>query len=448
MSGPKVYEFPDAALGNTAYLIDTGGGSAISVDPRRDAQEHLALAERLGLRIVGVLETHLHADFISGAREVADGTDADIFAAAAAKVQTPHVPVEPETTVTIGSAEVDVISTPGHTPEHVAYLVRTEHGEALFSGGAMIVGGVARTDLSGEDQTEQLARAQFASVRRLFALPGATPLYPTHGAGSFCSSGATRGPAGTLDDRRADDLLAIDDEDAFVTRLLASFGSYPRYFAHLAARNRDGMPLLRELDPVTELSPERARAAIDAGAHLIDGRDITAWAASHPAGAISNRVRSDFASWLGWIVPFGEPMVFVLEPDQVEEAARLAHRIGYDEIAGWTTHDAWVAAGLPVASSRIVAPAEAAGRAAGGGILLDVRQRSEVEASRIPGSIHIELGDLLAGASVESPDVVTYCGHGERSATAASVLLARGQRAVSMGGGIEAWKQTGHPVET
>lgn len=441
----RVVAIRDDALGNTSYLVDVGRGSAIAIDARRDVDDHLQIAAAEGLTIVAALETHLHADFVSGAREI-DG--AEVVAPAGAALSFQHRPVEPGERFTIGDASVEVIATPGHTPEHVAYLVDVGGDELLFSGGSLIAGGAARTDLSGVERTDQLARAQFQSLRILAALPGDTPLFPTHGGGSFCSTGASHAPATTIEHERATNhLLAIEDEQTFVDELLASFGSYPRYFSYLREVNQKGAPLLRSFGRLDGLDALEARRAVESGTWLIDGRDADVWAAAHAQGSISIAVRPSFASWLGWVVPFGEPVVLMAEPDQVDEAVRLARRIGYDSLRGWVRFTSWRDAGLPVSSVGLVGASEAEELAKEGAVMLDVRQDAEFASGRIPGAQHIELGTLVAGAHLDARRIVTYCGHGERSATAASVLAARGAQVANLQGGLHAWRNDGCPIE-
>lgn len=446
MASGTVHAIADEALGNTSYLIETGDGAAIAVDPRRDAGKLIALASNARLRIAAVLETHLHADFVSGSLEIAHATGAAVHAAAEAGLAFPHVPVSPGERITIGGAAVEVLATPGHTPEHIAFLVTMEGTSAVFSGGSLIVGGAARTDLSGHNRTEQLARAQHDSLRRLAALPDDTGLYPTHGAGSFCSTGPGRSATSTIGAERATNpLLQAGDEDAFVEQLLASFGSYPRYFTHLREVNRTGPPLLASLPGVPRLEAAAAQAAVERGAWLIDGRAVQDWARAHPAGAVSVAVRPSFASWLGWVVPFGAPVVLMLDPEQLPDALRLARRIGYDRVEGWLRFETWRAAGLPVSSTEQLAVEQVADRAAAGALLLDVRQEHEFATAHLPGAVHLELGDVIAGKSPEAAEVIAYCGHGERSATAASLLRRRDLRVATVQGGTSAWRGAGYP---
>jgi hydroxyacylglutathione hydrolase len=446
---PIVHSIADDALGNTSYLVALDERTAIVVDPRRDIDDHIALAGQLGLRVAAVFETHLHADFVSGAREIARATDAEIYAAAGARLEFTHTPFQPRSRIQLGEALVEVIATPGHTPEHVSYLLTMNVSAILFSGGSLIVGGAARTDLTGPDRTRELARAQFQSVQRLAVLPGDTVLYPTHGAGSFCSTGAARSAASTIAaERDSNPLLAIGDEDEFVRQLVNGFGTYPRYFSRLRELNRRGAPLLRELSPIRELEAADACRAVEDGAWLIDGRDVEMWARAHPTGAVSIELRDAFASWLGWVVPFGEAVVLVLEPEQIAEASRLAHRIGYDRIDGWFGLGSWLDAGFPISSLEFVDPQGAVERQSNGATFLDVRQDSEFVAGHIPGATHLQLGDIIGGKTPDAAEVITYCGHGERSATAASLLARRGVAVANLAEGISAWRRGGYPFGT
>ena len=445
----RVHPLHDDALANTSYLVDVGDGQAIAIDPPRDVDAHVALAARLGLSLVATFDTHVHADYISGATElIALGVDA--FVPRGASPTWEHRPVEDDQRITIGEAVFRAIATPGHTPEHTAYLLEVDgQPHAVFSGGSLILGGAARTDLLGDDRTEELARAQFHSLRRLAALPFDTALHPTHGAGSFCLAAATTNANPTIGSERATNpLLALSDEDDFVRALRAGFGSFPTYYRHLQALNESGPPPLAALGAPPLLSPQEAATQVARGAWLIDARPVHEWATAHPKGAVSNELRPAFASWLGWIVPFGASIVLLVDEQERDEATRLAHRIGYDDLAfldGGIA--AWRGAGLPLASIDEVAPSEALDRQREGATLLDVRQDAELPTLRIPGAAHLELGDIIAGATPSTTDVITFCGHGERSASAASLLERRGIRVENLAGGTAAWVEAGLPVE-
>lgn len=445
----RVLSLHDDALANTSYLVEVGDGQAIAIDPPRDIDAHLTLAKQLGVEIVASFDTHVHADYVGGALELA-AHGADAVVPSGASPQWPHRSVTDDERITVGEVTIHALATPGHTPEHLAYVVeRNGAPVAVFSGGSLILGGAARTDLLGTDHTQELAHAQFRSLRRLAALPDETALFPTHGAGSFCLAAAIEVTDATIGSERANNpLLAIDDEDKFVDALVAGFGTYPTYYQHLQAVNEAGAPLVNTLPAPEPLPPEVVADRVHDGAWLIDARPIHDWAVAHPVGAISNELRPAFASWLGWIVPFGAPTILIIGDDDLDEAVNLARRIGYDDVAFLAGGiDGLRSAGLPIASVEELDAAQAHARLAAGAVLLDVRQDSEVDSLRIPGAEHVELGALIAGATPSGSDVVAFCGHGERSATAISVLEQRGVRAANLVGGTEAWIDAGLPVE-
>jgi hydroxyacylglutathione hydrolase len=444
-----VHALADEALGNTSYIVDMGSGLAASVDPRRDIEDHLALADRLGLRIVAGLETHLHADFVSGSRELAERTGADVYAARDAFLEYGHHGLGDGDELPLGDVLVQAWGTPGHTPEHLSYLVLVDgRPTAVFSGGSLIRGGAARTDLVDASETDRWSREQFRSVQRLSQLPGSTALWPTHGAGSFCAAAPGQAPAGTIgDERAANPLLRIDDEDTFVRALRAGFGSFPPYFLRLRDVNRHPA-LLHGLEPPQSLDPEAAHSLVAAGAWLVDARPIHAWARRHPRGAVSIELRPAFASWLGWVIPFGAPIVLLVDEADRADAVRLARRIGYDRLLGWIEGgiDAWTAADLPTQCTDETDAPGARRRIANGATLVDVRQTAELDVARIPDAVHVELGDIIAGRTPDADEAVVFCGHGERSATAASLLESRGIRTVNLVGGIGAWEAAGFPI--
>jgi hydroxyacylglutathione hydrolase len=444
-----VHPIPDEALGNTSYLVELGRGVATSVDPRRDIDAHVELADNLGLRLVAGLETHLHADFVSGSRELGEHTGADVYAARDAHLEYGHRGLGDGDEVRLGDVVVRAWGTPGHTPEHLSYLMLVDGNPvAVFSGGSLIRGGVARTDLIDAAQTDRWSREQFRSVQRLAQLPPSTALWPTHGAGSFCAAGPGQAPVGTIGDERATNpLLGADDEDAFVRTLREGFGTFPPYFLELRRVNR--LPaLLPDLEPAQPLDAECAQSLVAAGAWLVDARPIHDWARLHPRGAVSIELRPAFASWLGWVLPFGSPVVLLVDDAGRAEALRLARRIGYDRVLGWIDGGvaAWHGAGFPTWSVEEIDAAGAQRRAERGAALVDVRQTTELSGGRVPDAVHIELGDIIAGKTPEVDEAVVFCAHGERSATAASLFERRGVRASNLVGGIGAWEAAGLPI--
>lgn len=425
----------DEGLGNSAYVVDLGDGSALIVDPARDPRPYAGLLQRHGLRPRFVAETHLHADFVSGARELV-ATGARLLAPTGAGLAHPHHPLEDGHEVDLGGLTLRVVATPGHTPEHVAYLLLDGAREvALFSGGTLISGGVARTDLLSPEATEPLARAAYRSIRqRLLVLPDDLPVYPTHGAGSFCSAGPGGERTTTVGrERRTNPLLAGDaDEDTFVTRLLGGFGSYPPYFLELREVNRVGAEVHGATPPpLPLLTVGEVESAIERGAEVIDVRDVDAFSAGHLPGSLSDPWRPQFATWLGWLVERDRPVVFVAD-DRVDRADLVwaALTIGFEHLEGELAGgvDAWGAAGRRLARTALLDAGVARGR-----LVVDVRQRAEFVAGHVPGAVHVELGRVAASPDdVPEEPVLVHCGHGERAMSAASLLERAGHRDVAV----------------
>jgi glyoxylase-like metal-dependent hydrolase (beta-lactamase superfamily II)/rhodanese-related sulfurtransferase len=438
----------DTGLGNTSWLIDLGDGRVAVVDPGRHPGPFLAEAERRGARVAFSVETHLHADFVTGSRELA-AYGATVVAPAAGGLEWPHRPIRDGGVVDLGGLSLRALPTPGHTPEHLAYLLSDgDHPVGVFTGGSLLVGAVARTDLIAPERTDELARALWRSLHdQILTLPDGLPVYPTHGAGSFCSAPAGARRWTTIgEERRTNPLLAAADEDAFVKALLDGLGTYPTYFAHLRELNRAGPTVLGlPQPPLPALGLDDFRRHLDGGATVVDTRPAATWAAGHVPGVLAIPLRPAFASWLGWLVERDAPLLFVVGPDQ--DRAELGHQcrqIGYDrivgELAGGTT--AWAAAGLPLHANPLT---DAGPR---GRNVLDVRQDAEYAAGHIPDVVHVELGQLpRAGDRFDGIDVV-MCAHGERAATAASVLERARRPGVAVAvGGPEDWAAaTGEPL--
>jgi len=439
----------DEGLGNSAYLADLGDGRALAVDVSRDLRALRQAAARRGLTVAFAADTHLHADFVTGAVQLAADEGATVLAAAAGRRAYPHLALADGDEVELGGLRLRVLATPGHTDEHLCYLLLDGDRElGVFTGGSLIVGSAARTDLLGADRAEELARAQYSSLRRLAALPDATPVWPTHGAGSFCSAPPGAERVTTIGAEKAGNpLLAPPDADEFARRLLASLGSYPAYFARLGEVNRLG-PALADRDPgLAPLTPTAVRALLDRGGWLVDVRPVTEFAAGHIPGAVSIPLRDQFATWLGWLIPDGVPVGFVLADSQdPAEVAWQALKIGYGNLAGQLTGGmtAWQAAGGAVERTELVTAGDMGGRA-----VLDVRQDAEHTAGHVPGATHIELGDLLGRDREVADEAVVMCGHGERAMTAASMLQRAGHRGLAvLAGGPEDWAAAnGEPLQ-
>jgi hydroxyacylglutathione hydrolase len=446
---PTIHPVVDEGLGNSAYVVELGDGRALVVDPARDPTPYLEVARWRRLQLAYAVETHLHADFLTGSRELAAADGAQVLAPRASRLAFTHRGLEDGEEVHLGGLILRALATPGHAPEHVSYLLLDgDQPLALFSGGALLMGTVARTDLASPELTEPLARAAYQSLhQRLLPLPDELGVYPTHGAGSFCSAPVEGERTTTIGaERRHNRLLAAADEDAFVAELLAGFGSYPPYFLRLRERNRVGPELLGpDWRVLPLLSSDRVQEHLAGGGVLVDARPVTAFASGHIPGALSIALRPQFASWLGWLVDDSQPLVIVLDEDQDRgELARQCRTIGYDQLAGELAGGmaAWRAAGLPEAQLPLV-EAERVGDQPG--VVLDVRQASEVADSHLPDAVAIELGALAGDrlpAELPTGPVTVMCGHGERAMTAASLLTRAGRQDLRVArGGPQDWRR-------
>jgi hydroxyacylglutathione hydrolase len=446
---PTIHPVVDEGLGNSAYVVELGDGRALVIDPSRDPTPYLDLARWRRLRIRHAAETHLHADFITGSRELAGAAGVQVLAPRASRLGFAHRGLDDGEEVDLGGLTLRVLATPGHAPEHVSYLL-LDGGRplALFSGGALLVGTVARTDLASPELTERLARAAYQSLQqRLLPLPDELTVYPTHGAGSFCSAPVGGERTTTIGaERRHNRLLTAPNEDAFVAQLLAGFGSYPPYFLRLRERNRVGPELLTADWRALPLLPtDRVRAHVAGGGALVDARPIGAFAAGHIPGALSIELRPQFASWLGWLVDDAQPLVVVLDEDQDRgELARQCRTIGYDHLVGELAGGmaAWRAASLPEDQLPLVQAERLDDQP---GVVLDVRQVSEVADGHLPGAVAVELGDLAGDrlpAELPKGPVTVMCGHGERAMTAASLLARAGHHDLWVAlGGPQDWER-------
>lgn len=434
-----VVALTDEGLGNTSWALDLDG-EVVVVDPERDPAPYLQVAEALGGPIVLAADTHQHADFVTGTPELA-AHGAHAVASAGGDVAWKHDPVAPGDEVDLGRWRLRTLATPGHTPEHVAYLLTDDNGpKAVFTGGSLLVGAVARTDLIDSADTEGLTRALWRSINReLLSLPDDVAVFPTHGAGSFCSAAGDARRWTTIgDERRSNPLLQVSDEDSFVRAVLRGLGSYPPYFLRLRELNRLGPHVFGAIPHLTQLTAGEVADLRDRGAVVVDVRSVADYATGHVPASLANTLRPQFASWLGWLVEDpSKPLVFITD-DHTDrrELVRQCLNVGYENLAGEISLEAWRAAGGDTAPTTILRADQLDGRSA-----LDVRQASEFAAGHVPQAYNIELGALpAASADVADGPLVVMCGHGERAATAASVLEAAGRSDVAvLDGGPDDW---------
>jgi hydroxyacylglutathione hydrolase len=457
----RIRHFVDPGLGNSAYLvISESDRIAALIDPLRDVDQYLDVARQEGACISHVFETHLHNDFLSGSRELASRTGARIVASADAGLEFDHQAVRDGDVITLGEVRIGVLATPGHTPEHVSYLAHdtSRHAEppVLFSGGSLLVGTVSRTDLLGHEHATGLAHQLYRSLHdRILPLGDDVVVYPTHGAGSFCAAAASAESTTTIGrERRTNLLLAQPGPEAFAERLQASVPSYPTYFHRMRAMNKRGPRLLGSIPRLAPLTPLDVRDRHQRGQAIVDMRSVHDYARGHIPGAFHVELRAVFGSWVGWVVPFGTPIILVSETRLVHEyAVRQLLRIGYDDLPGYLEGgmEAWVKSGLPVQVVAKLTMRELCECLQRGEplVVLDVRQAHEWRTGHVPEAIWSEAGELQNG----NPDlpldrmIAAHCGHGERAATALSLLERRGFKDLALvTGGMDDWRVAGGEV--
>jgi hydroxyacylglutathione hydrolase len=439
------------SLGDRTYLAHDGT-SALVVDPQRDLDRLLAAADEAGVAITHVAETHLHNDYVSGGLVLARITGATYLHAADEDVRFDHTPVSDGDAFDVGGLHVQVVHTPGHTPHHLSYVVRSD-GEppAVFTGGSLLHGTVGRTDLVSTELTDELTRAQFRSARRLADdLPDDARIYPTHGFGSFCASASSDEESdGTLGTERQVNLaLTIDDEDEFVARLVDGLTAYPRYYAHMSPMNQAGATPI-DLSPPAEVDPVELARRIHRGEWVVDLRARRAFAADHVAGTISVELEDAFATYVGWLIPWGMPLTLLGDTiDQVGEAQRQLARIGIDRPSGSRTGSPseWAddpdRRGYPVVTFAEV-PRDLEGT------ILDVRRPDERGDGHVEGSVHVPLDELLHRLD-ELPDTElwVHCASGFRASIATSLLDRAGRRVVLIDDDADAAAEAGLLIVT
>ncbi|MGW0513907.1 MBL fold metallo-hydrolase [Streptomyces olivaceoviridis] len=440
-------------LGNRSYLAG-GRHTAVAVDPPRDIDRVLAAAARRGVRISHVVETHLHNDYVTGGPELARLTGAAYLVPAGAHVSYARVPVADGDVAEVDAGlALRAVATPGHTPHHTSYVLEDSgRPVAAFTGGSLLIGTVGRPDLVEPRLTERLARAQYASAHRLAAeLPDETPVLPTHGFGSFCSSAQAAGDATTIGEEKAANTALTTDVDSFVTRLLAGLDDVPAYYTHMGPANAAG-PAPVDLTPPPVADAEEIAARLAAGEWVVDLRSRIAFAAGHVAGSFNFEADGKIATYLAWMIPWGKPVTLLAEsPEQLAAAQRELVRVGIDRPGAAATGapDRWVPEGGRPASFPRSTFAGLAERGTDGVVVLDVRRASERAAGHIEGSVHIPVHQLHQRiGEVPAGTVWVHCAGGMRAAIAASLLDAAGRDVVAVDDGFGAAAGAGLTVVT
>ncbi|MEW6476544.1 MAG: MBL fold metallo-hydrolase [Actinomycetota bacterium] len=451
-----------------SYLIgDETTGRAVVVDPQRDVSQYLADAEAAGLRIERVIETHFHADFLSGHLEIAAATGAVISYGEAARTEFPIEPLADGQRLSLGEVTLEVLATPGHTPESICVVIR-EHPDAepwgVLTGDTLFIGDVGRPDLlsAAGASADDLARQLYRSLHeKLLRLPDGVRVFPAHGAGSACGKNLSTAAQSTIGEQRATNYaLQSMTEDEFAAAVTTGQSVAPPYFGFAARTNRSAHSLLDDHDEPSVLSIDEVQRWLADGAVLIDGRRPDEFASGHLRGAVNVGMEGRFAEYAGDIARPDQPIVVCTDPGREGEAKVRLARIGFDRVVGAVGDIRRLLAEHPelaVASLRLPAADFArwhtAAAALGGDPvqLVDVRNPGETEQGVIPGARRIPLAALLQRIDELDPSATTvvYCAGGYRSSIAASVLAARGFTTVAdILGGYDAWAAAGFPTES
>lgn len=463
--------FYDSKLAHASYMVGCQAtGEAIIVDPGRDIEPYLHEAEANDMCIVAITETHIHADFVSGARELAERTEATLYLSDEGdenwKYQFldgyKHQLVKDGDTFRVGKVQFEVLHTPGHTPEHISFLLTDLGGGAdkpmgIFTGDFVFVGAIGRPDLLEKaagikDTAVAGAKRLFQSVQRFKQLPDYLQLWPAHGAGSACGKGLGAIPSSTVGyEKLFNPALTYNNEADFVNYILADQPEPPKYFAVMKRVNKEGPTVLHRLPTPEHLPAKRLPALIEAGAQVIDTSPAGSFAGRHIPGVI-NIPMGDLSGWAGWLIDYGRPVYLIIDSTQVNEAVRSLIYIGIDQINGYfetAAIETLAEAGLPPETYQVSTPAKLANLILNQEVLVvDVRNQTEWDSGHIPGAQHVMLGYLLDQADqiINGKPIVVHCLSGARSAIGASILQAKGATVINMQGGLRDWAAANLPI--
>lgn len=462
--------FYDKNLAHASYMVGCQKtGEAIIVDPSRDISAYLETAEKEGMKIVGAAETHIHADYVSGARELADRTGATLYVSdegdenwkyTFADAYTHHLLKEGDEFM-IGNIRFQVMHTPGHTPEHISYLITDRGGGAdkpmgIFTGDFVFVGSVGRPDLlekaAGIKNTSvEGAMQMFESLQRFKALPDYLQVWPAHGAGSACGKGLGAIPSTTVGyEKLFNSALQYDNPGEFTEMLLEGQPEPPTYFAEMKRVNKEGPEVLNGYAMPAKLSPNKVKEVLAEGHQVLDTAVADQFAAAHVPGTINIAI-SNLAAWAGWLVDYERPLYLISSDNVIDEAVRILAEIGIDEVAGYFDAEEVTAVGLDTETYSVKHAEALAEQIIGNEVtLVDVRAQTEWDEGHLPNAHHLMLGYLADQTDnvLNGKPIVVQCRSGNRSAIGASILQAKGAKnVINMAGGYSAWKNAGLPIK-
>jgi hydroxyacylglutathione hydrolase len=437
---------------------------AIVIDPKRDIDTYLEIAERQNYKITHIAETHIHADFLSGARELSNTTGAEIYLSDEGgedwQYKYTHKGLKDGDVIKVGNVKLEVLHTPGHTPEHISFLLTdTKNSDKplmIFTGDFVFVGDIGRPDLleraAGMKGTmENGAKQMFESLKRFKSLPDYIQVWPGHGAGSACGKSLGAVPSSTVGyEKIVNWALQIDDEEEFIQRILDGQPEPPKYFKMMKKMNKLGPEILNKIYVPKKLSVDQVREAFEKDYYIIDTRDKFAFANEHIEGSINIQDNNSFSNWAGWILDYDEPFVIITSGNRIEEINKKLLRIGLDNILGYFgSVDELKKSGLRTSSIDTLSTVDLKEKM-DSSLILDTRNKTEFDEGFIPGAEHIYSGYIEDNLDriPKNKDIITYCTSGDRSSIAASILKANGFEKVSnYPSGIVGWKKAKMEVE-
>jgi len=459
-------QFYLSCLAHASYMIGSQGEAAV-VDPQRDVDIYLKAAEEHGLKIRHIFETHLHADFVSGHKELAARTGATIYIGAQAAAEFPHVALRDGFEVKVGSVQVRALETPGHTPESVCLVITDEEASvgksgqpwAVLTGDTLFIGDVGRPDLSNTHTSQELAGLLYDSLhQKLMTLPDSALVYPAHGAGSLCGRAMRAEKSSTIGTERLTNYaLQIASREEFVRQLTTNLPARPEYFLQDAQINRSGATALTELTPLRALSPGEVEKLLQEGSWVLDVRAGEQFAAGHVPGSVNIALSGQFASWAGAMLGIhSRPVLVGDDHQQVEEARLRLARVGIEDLRGYLAGGIaeWQKARLPVLVTPEISAQELSAKLNGSGrefVVLDVRREGEWNAGHVAGAEWKPLDTFPQTLPKidASGTVAVHCKSGYRSMIACSLLERAGHRnVVNVVGGFDAWLAAGLPEVT
>jgi glyoxylase-like metal-dependent hydrolase (beta-lactamase superfamily II) len=451
-------QFYLGCLAHASYML-ASEGEAVVVDPQRDVEIYLEAAQKQGLRIRHILETHLHADFVSGHRELAARTGATIYIGKAAGATFPHVDVTDGSELRVGNLRIRALETPGHTPESICLVVTDEEKSqqpwAVLTGDTLFIGDVGRPDLSKTHTPQQLAGLMYDSLHnKLLTLPDEVLVYPAHGAGSLCGRNMRAERSSTIGTERLTNYaLQIKTRDAFIQQMTTNLPARPDYFLEDAAINRAGATPLTELPKVKPISATELKAMLERGAMALDVRPGDEFAAGHVPGSVNIALSGQFASWAGAVFGLSShPVLIAGSPEQLSEARLRLARVGIEDLAGYLEGGVrgWKQAGFALRQLPQITVQDLNSRLRDPALhVLDVRREGEWEAGHIDGADWYPLDRFRAAALPEIEQdvpVAVHCAGGYRSMIACSLLQRAGYNVINVLGGFDAWKKAQLPT--